>query len=40
MAIEMSFQSPERTLTQADVDDVMALIVATLHTEVGATLRD
>jgi phenylalanyl-tRNA synthetase beta chain len=40
MAIEMSFQSPERTLTQAEVDDVMALIVATLHTEVGATLRD
>ncbi|MEN8615248.1 phenylalanine--tRNA ligase subunit beta [Dehalogenimonas sp. THU2] len=39
LAYRLTFQSPESTLTDAQVDKVMAEIVSTLATELGATLR-
>ncbi len=39
LAYRLTFRSPAATLTDAEVDKVMAEIVSTLMTELGATLR-
>jgi phenylalanyl-tRNA synthetase beta chain len=39
LAYRLTFQSPAATLTDAEVDKVMAEIVSTLMTKLGATLR-
>jgi len=39
LAYRLTFQSPTATLTDAEVDKVMAEIVSTLATELGVTLR-
>jgi phenylalanyl-tRNA synthetase beta chain len=39
LAYRLTFQSPDATLTDTGVDKVMAEIVSTLMTELGATLR-
>ena len=39
LAYRLTFQSPTATLTDTEVDKVMAEIVSTLTTELGATLR-
>jgi phenylalanyl-tRNA synthetase beta chain len=40
LAFELSFVAGDRTLTQAEVDEVMARIVTSLRSEVGAVLRE
>jgi phenylalanyl-tRNA synthetase beta chain len=40
IAIGLTFRAPGATLTQEEVNEVMERIVATLHSELEATLRE